>query len=62
MEVHEIPWISMAIFSSADSGSICYLQQTSIYLIIDREAGEIMHLVASMCLSVCLSVCPSSPV
>ncbi len=36
------------------------------YIFIDREAGEIIRLVASICLSVCLSVCvfvcPSSPV
>ena len=31
-------------------------------IIIDREAREIMYLVASVRPSVCLSVCPSSPV
>ncbi len=35
-------------------------------IIIDRKAGEIIRLVASVCLCVCvcvcLSVCPSSPV
>ena len=34
----------------------------SLPIVIDREAGEIMRLVASVCLSVCLSVFPSSPV
>ncbi len=32
-----------------------------ILIIIDREAREIMYLVASVSLSVCLSVCPSVP-
>ncbi len=34
----------------------------SYYIFIDCEAGEIMHLVASVCLFVCLCVCPSFPV
>ncbi len=38
----------------------------TIKIIIDREAGEIMRLVASVCLSVYIYVCvcvfPSSPV
>ena len=38
------------------------LMQRSIGVIIDREAGEIICLVAFVCLFVCVYICPSSPV
>ena len=34
-----------------------YISLNNCPIFIDREAGEIMHLVASVCLSVCLCVC-----
>ena len=35
------------------------VRQHDIIIFIDREAGEIIHLVVSVCMSVCLFVCLS---
>ncbi len=39
-----------------------YPNYYSLSIIIDREAGEIMRLVASVCLFASLRLCPSPPV
>ena len=51
----------MVITPDPDRALLSHFQEFSYIMIIDREAGEIICLVASVCVFVCGYVFPSSP-